>query len=223
MDLIVDPSIRSKIVLGVVTADQLEVRQRHEDQQAGIAVLAERLRSRYAGVDILDIPGVRDVRSMYHALGMDPTKRRPSSEALLRRVLKGQPLPQVNTLVDAVNLCSLRFLLPIGLYDLDQVHGPVELRMGRAGEPYEAIGREQFTVEGRLVLADRLGPFGSPTSDSVRTMITLDTRRAMAALFAPPTLSREHLLAQLDTLGKEITRFNGGTVTGQWLLPGEHR
>ena len=85
------------------------------------------------------MPGTEDARTLYKALGIDPTKTRPSNEALLRRALKGEPLYRINTLVDALNLASLREQLPFGLYDLDRVRSSVTLRMGRPGEVYEGI------------------------------------------------------------------------------------
>ena len=121
------------------------------------------------------MPGAADARALYKALGLDPTKTRPSNEALLRRVLKGEALYRVNTLVDALNLCSLRAQLPFGLYDLDRVEPPVVLRRGAPGESYEGIRKGAVNVEGRPVLVDAHGPFGNPTSDSARTMITLAT------------------------------------------------
>jgi len=128
------------------------------------------------------------VRSMYKRVGLDPTKYRPSSEALLRRVRRGETLPRVNSLVDVINWCSLESRLPFGLYDVDHVQGPVVLRLGRPGETYAGIRKDEVHVDGRLVLADDLGPFGNPTSDSARTMVTEATRRALVVIFAPASL-----------------------------------
>lgn len=128
------------------------------------------------------------VRSMYKRVGLDPTKYRPSSEALLRRVRRGEALPRVNSLVDVINWCSLESRLPFGLYDFDRVQGPVVLRLGRPGEAYAGIRKDEVHVDGRLVLADDLGPFGNPTSDSARTMVTEATGRALVVIFAPASL-----------------------------------
>ena len=117
--------------------------------------------------------------------GLDPTKTRPSSEALLRRVRKGDELPRINSLVDVINWCSLESQLPFGLYDLDHVRGAVTLRLGRAGEEYPGIRKDVVHVADRLVLADDEGPFGNPTSDSARTMVTPSTIRALVVIFAP--------------------------------------
>ena len=129
------------------------------------------------------------VRTMYKRVGIDPTKTRPSSEALLRRVRKGDELPRINSLVDIINWCSLETQLPYGLYDLDKIQGGVTLRLGRAGEEYEGIRKAMVHVAERLTLADDLGPFGNPTSDSARTMVTTATVRALVVIFVPVSVS----------------------------------
>jgi DNA/RNA-binding domain of Phe-tRNA-synthetase-like protein len=128
------------------------------------------------------------VRTMYKRVGLDPTKTRPSSEALLRRVRKGDELPRINSLVDIINWCSRETRLPFGLYDLDKIDGDVTLRLGVEGEAYAGIRKDAVHVAGRLTLADAAGPFGNPTSDSARTMVTPATRRALVVIFVPAPL-----------------------------------
>ncbi len=131
-------------------------------------------------------PMIAAVRAMYRGLGIDPTKTRPSSEALLRRLRKGDELPRINSLVDICNWCSIETQIPFGLYDLARIDGDVvTLRRGREGETYEGIRKDRINVSGRLTLADATGPFGNPTSDSARTMVTLATTRGLFVLYAP--------------------------------------
>ena len=125
------------------------------------------------------------VRTMYKRLGIDPTKTRPSSEALLRRVRRGDALPRVNSLVDIINWTSLETQLSFGLYDADAIHGDVSMRRGRDGEEYAGIRKDTVHVAGRLTLVDAVGPFGNPTSDSARTMVTPSTREAVVVIYAP--------------------------------------
>jgi len=129
------------------------------------------------------------VRTMYKQLGIDPTKTRPSSEALLRRVRRGDPLPRVNSFVDVINWCSVETQLPYGLYDAAMIDGDVTLRRGRAGEQYAGIRKDAVHVEGRLTLADTQGPFGNPTSDSARTMVTPKTTRGLVVIYAPASVA----------------------------------
>ena len=124
-------------------------------------------------------------RALYRRFGVDPTRHRPSSEALLRRVRKGDGLPRLNSLVDVANLLSLRLQVPVGLYDLDRVQGGLTLRLGGPGEGYAGIGKEHVNVEGRICVADEAGACGNPSSDSARTMITTSTGRALWLFFLP--------------------------------------
>jgi len=154
------------------------------------------------------------VRTMYKHVGLDPTKRRPSSEALLRRVRKGDPLPRINSMVDVCNWCSLEFQLPYGLYDAAHIDGDVVLRLGAAGESYPGIRKDDVHVGGRITLADRLGPFGNPTSDSARTMVTTATTRALVVVFAPFELDERRLSHVIDVTAERMNEFTGATRSG---------
>jgi len=131
-------------------------------------------------------PQIAAVRTMYRALGIDPTKTRPSSEALLRRLRKGEDLPRINSLVDICNWCSVETQMPFGLYDRGRIEGDrVTMRRGHDGEGYEGIRKDRVNVGGRLTVVDAIGPFGNPTSDSARTMVTLETTRVLFVIYAP--------------------------------------
>jgi len=111
---------------------------------------------------------------------------RPSSEALLRRMKKGEPLPRINSLVDVANALSVQLQVPVGLYDLGKVKGEeLVIRLGTEGESYEGIGKERVNVAGRICVADAEGPVGNPSSDSARTMITTETESAEWIYFLP--------------------------------------
>ncbi len=152
---------------------------------------------------------VTAVRTMYRRVGLDPTKTRPSSEALLRRVRKGDPLPRINSMVDVCNWCSFEFQLPYGLYDADRIEGDVELRLGRDGESYPGIRKDDVHVAGRIALADSRGPFGNPTSDSARTMVTTATRRALLVVFAPLSFERSRLDRVVEVTAQRMHEFTG--------------
>jgi DNA/RNA-binding domain of Phe-tRNA-synthetase-like protein len=131
---------------------------------------------------VLESPVIRATRAGYKALGKDPARYRGSAEALLRRILSGKNLPQINSVVDIINLVSVESRLPIGLYDLAHVHGNIVFRTGRAGETYKGIGKYDLNLEGLPVFSDEQGPHGSPTSDSERTMVTQVTTLVIAIL-----------------------------------------
>jgi DNA/RNA-binding domain of Phe-tRNA-synthetase-like protein len=149
-------------------------------------------------------------RAMYKRCGIDPTKTRPSSEALLRRVRRGDSLPRVNGLVDIINWCSAETQISFGLYDLGKVHPPVTLRLGAAGEGYEGIRKDRVNVEGRLTLADVEGPFGNPTSDSARTMTTPETRDVLVVLYVPASLPPSQGDHALTLTRDRLAEYAGG-------------
>jgi len=129
---------------------------------------------------VLECGQIVATRAGYKALGKDPARYRGSAEALLRRIIAGKGLPQINAVVDIINLVSVESRLPIGLYDLAHVSGDIVFRAGRAGETYKGIGKYDLNLEGLPVFCDAVGPHGSPTSDSERTMVTSGTKYVLA-------------------------------------------
>jgi DNA/RNA-binding domain of Phe-tRNA-synthetase-like protein len=207
-----DAALAGALRVAVVEADEVTVREHDPEVWAEIEALAGRLRRAYEGAEPAQIEGLRPARELYRRTGVDPTKLRPSSEALLRRVLRGGELPRINSFVDVNTLCSLDFLLPIGLHDLDRVEGGITLRLGGAGEGYQAIGKAWYSVEGRLTAADARGACGSPTSDSQRTMITLGTRRGLMLVYAPASYDPARLEAHAAAAADRIRRYLGGRI-----------
>lgn len=186
-------------------AGPVRVVERDDRQDGPLRDAAAALRARVESSDI-----TAAVRHMYKQVGLDPTKTRPSSEALLRRLRKGDELPRINSVVDVINWCSVESQLPFGLYDLDRVAaagGTVALRLGRADESYPGIRKDDVHVAGRLVLADDLGAFGNPTSDSARTMVTVATTRAFVVIFAPAAVGRTVAERALATTLARIEQF----------------
>lgn len=128
-------------------------------------------------------PALHATREAYKALGKDPSRYRPSAEALLRRVVQGKGLYQVNNVVDTLNLISIQTGFSIGGYDFDKIKGNIRLGSGEEGEPYQVIGRGELNIHNLPILRDGTGAFGSPTSDSERTMVTPATKRFLAVFF----------------------------------------
>ena len=218
IDFELGPDVTGRVRIGLVVLEGVGVRERDPALDAEVDSACASFRERYGGGKSSEVPGAADARTLYKALGIDPTKTRPSNEALLRRALKGETLYRINTLVDALNLVSLRSQLPFGLYDLDRVKPPVALRKGTAGEAYEGIRKGPVNVEGRPVLVDAEGPFGNPTSDSARTMITLATRNALVVAYAPAGYATARLNDVLDTTAGTLVRFCGGASADRLVL-----
>lgn len=150
------------------------------------------------------------VRAMYKRVGIDPTKTRPSNEALLRRVRKGDPIPRINSLVDIINWCSLEFQLPYGLYDLSKMAGAVTMRLGAEGESYAGIRKDEVNVAGRITVADSVSAFGNPTSDSARTMVTTTTTEALVVVYAPAEIPASQVSRVIDVTAARMAEIAGG-------------
>lgn len=211
--------LHGRVRLGALALRGVSVREADDALTAEVERVSADFRARYGGGRSAEVPGAADARSLYKALGIDPTKTRPSNEALLRRVLKGESLYRINTLVDALNLCSLREQLSFGLYDLQQVRPPVVLRRGAPGESYEGIRKGPVNVEARPVLVDTVGPFGNPTSDSARTCVSVATRDALVVVYAPAGFGRARVERVLDATRDTLTHFCGGAEDGRTVLP----
>lgn len=153
---------------------------------------------------------VASVRAMYKKVGIDPTKTRPSNEALLRRVRKGDTIPRINSAVDIVNWCSLEFQLPYGLYDASKISGDVTMRLGREGESYPGIRKDDVNVGGRITVADSVGAFGNPTSDSARTMVTPAATELMVVVYAPADVSQQQLDRVSGVTAERLALIVGG-------------
>ncbi len=152
-------------------------------------------------------PAIAAVRSAYKALGKDPARYRPASEALLRRLAKGRGLYHVNTVVDVNNLISLATGWPICAFDARRLSGSLTFRPAAEGETYEAIGRGEINLSGLPVFSDEIGPCGSPTSDSVRTMIRPETVRVLMIVTA---FGSESVAPAVRDLCRALETWAGG-------------
>lgn len=136
-----------------------------------------------------DINGIKGSRACYKAFGIDPGKHRVSSEALIRRIRRGDELYHINNVVDVNNLISIKSGLSVGSYDLEKLKGDIILRRALPGEAYQGIGKELLNMENFLVLCDDEGMFGSSHSDSVRAMVTEETKDILTVIYCFDSVS----------------------------------
>ncbi len=195
--------------LGVLEAEEVRVETVVPELARELELVSERLRRELTVEQVARLEPVESVRAMFRGWGLDPARYRPSSEALLRRVAQGKGLYRVSNVVDASNLGSVETGWPYGIYDRATLEPPIAFRLGRPGETYQGIGRHIWHVEGRPVLADAAGPFGSPISDSTRTMVRDATTAVLTVIYAPLDASDDALRKALEQLGKRLERFAG--------------
>jgi DNA/RNA-binding domain of Phe-tRNA-synthetase-like protein len=209
-----------RLSCGVLVLDRIKVADNPAVAEA-TAQLGEEFSDRYAGLLPSEISGLQEARYLYKSFGMDPSRHRPSSEALLRRVLKGKDLYPISNVVDTCNLASLKFLLPVGMYDLALVTGDVELRTGVEGEQFPGIRKGEVHLSGRLGLFDDQGPFGSPTSDSARTCTSAATTAIFAVIMATASYPHRDMETNLSTFSLRFQEFCGAGEVFRAVLSGE--
>ncbi len=171
-------------------------------------------REKYTVDSIKSMPAIQATRQAYKRCGKDPSRYRPSSEALCRRILRGIPLYRIDTLVDLINLVSIRSGYSIGGFDADKIQGDtLILGIGKSGEPYEGIGRGELNIEGMPVYRDAVGGIGTPTSDNERTKIELGTTHLLAIINGYDGKGGlADAVEYMQSLLREYTDSEGGTV-----------
>jgi len=178
--------------------------------------LEERLRQQLTTESVKELPSIAATRAIYKRCGKDPSRYRPASEQLIRRMLQGKELYQIDTLVDLINLASIAYGYSIGGFDADKFVGDtLTLGVGRAGEPYEGIGRGMLNIEGLPVYRDAQGGVGTPTSDHERTKITLQTTH-LVVLINGYDGNEQRVVDNarfIQQLLRQYAASDGGTVT----------
>lgn len=174
-----------------------------------IEALGEEYRRTLTTETLKQMPAIEATRHVYKACGKDPSRYRPSSEALIRRMLQGKQLYHIDTLVDVINLASIKFGYSIGGFDTSKFVGDtLTLGIGREGEPYEGIGRGPINIAGLPVYRDEVGGVGTPTSDNERTKIELNTRHTLIVVNGYDADS-EHAMACARYLQQLLCRYAG--------------
>ena len=184
-----------------------------------IHLLENRFRETLTTDSLKDIPSIAATRRVYKACGKDPSRYRPASEQLIRRMLQGKELYQIDTLVDLVNLASIAYGYSIGGFDADRFVGDtLTLGIGREGEPYEGIGRGPLNIAGLPVYRDAQGGVGTPTSDNERTKMTMETTH-LVVLVNGYDGNRERVMENAQYLKQLIERFASGSDCSITLYP----
>ncbi len=166
-------------------------------------------RQRYTVDSIKEMPSIEATRTAYRRCGKDPSRYRPSGEALVRRTLKGNDLYRVNTVVDLINLASIAYGYSIGGFDADKIEGETLcLGIGREGDPYEGIGRGVLNIAGLPVYRDAIGGIGTPTSDHERTKLTLETTHLLSIVNGYDG-NRENVMACAEFIQALLRKYAG--------------
>ncbi len=210
MDLTIDPVIALK--LGFLRLTDCRIAASSNALRKIYDEVANAAGERIADTPLGEHPVAGGVRRLFKSVGIDPSRYRPSGEALVRRILEGKGIYHINCIVDINNICSIESLFPLGAYDCEHIIGDVNIRLGTSDEIYGGIGKE-INIAGKLVSADSEGAFGSPIADSERTKISEDTREVLILLYAPESTKDSEIR---DTLNRfaELASEHAGAQAG---------
>jgi DNA/RNA-binding domain of Phe-tRNA-synthetase-like protein len=186
-------------------------------------IISERLPLYYENIrlsledqPIREIPGVREWRTVFKKVGTDPSRYRPSQEALLRKIRRdGQP-HRINSAVDLNNFFSVQYSIPLGIYDLDRVKPPVQLKIGCTADQYDGLNGRVMQMEDKIVSADREGAFGSPIVDSKRTCVTEKTKNVLQIIYLRPSMSGQEARKLVSRTAEMFTQVHGGK--NEWTI-----
>ncbi len=215
-EIIISQAIKCKLpdlVLGCIECDIL-ISEDNPELWKEVEVTCDTIGKSGELSDVAAHPAISASRKAYRQCGKDPARYRLSSEALMRRIVKGNQLYRINNVVDLVNLVSLKTGMSIGGYDADKIVDRVIFDIGGKDEPYEAIGRGELNIEFLPVFRDSVSPFGSPTSDSVRTSVTGNTKRFLMVIvgFSGSDLTSKSVDLSVSLLKKFAYAVNIETI-----------
>ncbi|WP_139491756.1 B3/B4 domain-containing protein [Brevibacillus dissolubilis] len=224
MNVKLDTSVLERLPelsLGVIQYAGMTLSESPKLLQGRINLFLESLRVDHELAKITEIPGVLYWRAAFKQLGIDPSRYRPSSEALLRRVLQGNTLHWLHTAVDVNNFLSVRYALPFGIYNQSQISGPITCRLGTETDIYPALNGREINMNGKLLLADDHGAFGSPIVDSVRTSVDDQATNLIHVIFFHHNIAPNEREEILGSTARMMTEINGGDVVFTGLVTNE--
>ncbi len=218
MTITIAPSIKEKwpqTALGVIEA-RVEYAPENSALKTEMQQLEKELAATLQLEEIAALPAIADTRAAYRAFGKEPARYRVSSEALIRRIVQKKGLYYINNIVDTNNLVSIRTQHALCCFDKAKIEGNIAFQIAGAGESYQGIGKGNLNIEFLPVFADTQGSFGSPTSDSQRTMITPQTEEIFFIIvsFSGATQLQQHL----DDATLQLTRYCNATIHGQYIV-----
>lgn len=199
-----------EFTLGVITYHDITVSELPQLVRGRFHYFQDEKMLNLKDITISELNGVRKWRETFKAIGTDPSRYRPSHEALIRRLKKGERLPDVHSAVDLNNYFSLKYSMPMGIYDMEKINGNVTMTIGKDEDHYEGINGRDVNMTNKLLTKDLEGAFGSPIVDSRRTMVTPATRHAIHILYFVPGTGEEEALKKLNIITEAMTHIHGG-------------
>lgn len=204
-------SLFPQVKIGVITYHDIQVGHSPQMVKGRLQLFQESLYFDYEGKKVTEIEAIQEWRQLFKTAGKDPNRYRHSAEALYRRVLKQNYLQSVHSAIDLNNFFSLKYQIPIGIYDSDNLSGSIQIRIGHEGESFIGLNGRENSAEGLITAADDSGTFGSPFVDSQRTAVTEETVNALQIIFHRPSVAVKDAEEMTESLKDMFLQVHGGT------------
>ncbi|MCA1321394.1 hypothetical protein LC085_15930 [Bacillus tianshenii] len=214
MNITLDSTVKNLIPnakFGIIFYEDITIGNSPQMLKGRIRLFQESLNIDLDEKEMNDIPGITEWRSVFKHTGTDPSRYRPSVEALYRRIKKGQFLDPFNSAVDLNNFFSLKYEIPLGIYDSTKIDGDIYFTIGKEESSYEGLNGREINLKNMIHTKDTSGSFGSPFVDSKRTAISESTTSAVHIIYFKPSMNEEECKEMLDAILKMFTQVHGGT------------
>jgi DNA/RNA-binding domain of Phe-tRNA-synthetase-like protein len=213
LEIMISPELKALVPgfkIGVITYNHIEVGSSPQMLKGRLQLFQESLFFDLEEKPVTDLPGIREWRSIFKATGKDPNRYRHSAEALYRRVKKQNYIQSINSATDLNNFLSLKYEIPLGIYDLSQVQGKVEIRIGAESEEYEGLNGRPNSLQQLIISSDERGGFGSPYVDSVRSAVSEATKNALHLIYLRPSMTIKEGQLLTESVMNMFTQIHGG-------------
>jgi DNA/RNA-binding domain of Phe-tRNA-synthetase-like protein len=221
LNIRIDQSILDKLPefkVGIITYKDITISSSPQMIKGRLQLYQESISLDLETMPLADYKGVSEWRKVFKQLGMDPSKYRPSHEAMLRRIAKRDFVSTIHSAADINNFFSIQYGIPIGIYDLYKVNGDISIKIGGVDDSYDALNNRMIDAFSKIVSTDNQGPFGSPFVDSKRTAVTEETTSALQIVYLKPSIaSISEINELLSAMSKMFTQVNGGTAVSKVL------
>ena len=212
-----DPESREKLKglkVGYIQFADCTVEKSHEQVDNLVNAASNQVKERFKTIEQMSQDLIiQGMRQLFTDIGLDPTKERPSGEALIRRIVKGQEIYRINTVVDINNVISMTSAYPCGVYNSDKINGGITFLVGKAGQNYPGLGGREVNSENKLLSKDEESIFGGPTADSQRTAVTNETKNVLMLIYAPKN-SELAFLEKVMEKAKKMIALTGAKAIG---------
>ncbi|MFE0505268.1 B3/B4 domain-containing protein [Peribacillus butanolivorans] len=216
MEINISANLSSKIPdfkVGIITYENIEVGPSPQMVKGRLQLFQEALFFDLDEKELTDFPGIKEWRKIFKTTGTNPSRYRPSVEALYRRVKKQNYLTSIHSAIDLNNFFSLLYEVPIGIYDADKLTGDISIKIGESTDEYNGLNGRLNSMENMITSADRDGAFGSPYVDSERTKVTEETKKAIQIIYLQTKTPIKEAHQLTESLMKMFLEIHGGEGT----------